>query len=191
MAWPPRRLGLAARRLPLERSKPAGEAESSSGSVRSYSTGSRKGSSRSGAGASFGWRTRRRPMPTWRAAGPPASCCSSHRFQARHRLRVPPAAWRDEHRGVRPSLPAFAAPFLHNQDPFLTLPVSNAAETWRAKRGQTGRWVLAHPSWPGTEQDRKVTGITAASGHGSPDSTLLMPSGASSRPRRVAGAAWP
>jgi hypothetical protein len=49
---------------------------------RSYSTGSRKGSSRSGSGASIDWRTWRRPMPTWRAAGPPASCCSSRRCRA-------------------------------------------------------------------------------------------------------------
>jgi hypothetical protein len=54
-------------------------------------------------------------------------------------------------------------------------------------------WALGfgHPSWPGLEQDRKVTGIMAASGHGSPDSTLLTPSGASSRPSRIAGTAWP
>lgn len=33
----------------------------------------------------------------------------------------------------------------HTLDPFRTLPVSNAAETWRAKRGQTAHWVLAIP----------------------------------------------
>ena len=57
--------------------------------------------------------------------------------------------------------------------------------------GQILALDFGHPSWPGTEQDRKVTGITAVSGRGSPDSTLLTPSGASSRPSRMAGAASP
>ncbi len=54
-------------------------------------------------------------------------------------------------------------------------------------------WALGfgHPSWRGTEQDRKVTGMTAVNGYGSPDSTLLTPSGASSWPSRMAEAAWP
>jgi hypothetical protein len=74
---------------------------------------------------------------------------------------------------------------------FRTLPVSNAARNLADQAGSNWALGFGHPSWPGMEQDRKVTGITAASGHGSPDSTLLTPSGALSRPSRVAGAAWP
>jgi hypothetical protein len=56
---------------------------------------------------------------------------------------------------------------------FRTLPVSNAARNLATKRVKLGLG-FGQPSWPGMEQDRKVTGTTA-SGHGSPDSTLLTP----------------
>ena len=41
------------------------------------------GSSRFGTAASIRWRMRRRPMPTWRAARPPASWCLSRERQGR------------------------------------------------------------------------------------------------------------
>jgi hypothetical protein len=50
---------------------------------RSCLTGSRTGGSGSGLAAGIRWRMRRRPTPTWRAARPPASCCSSHERRGR------------------------------------------------------------------------------------------------------------
>jgi len=40
------------------------------------------------------------------------------------------------------------------------LPVSNAAETWRAKRGQTAHWVLAIPL--GQARSRTALGVKGA-----------------------------
>ena len=56
-------------------------------------------------------------------------------------------------------------------NPFPTLPVSNVAEIRLDQAGSNWELGFAHPSWPATEQDRKVTGITA-SGHGNPDNTF-------------------
>src|SRR5580700_11993278 len=73
--------------------------------------------------------------------------------------------------------------------PKVTLSDVAGLECRRNLAGQAGpncALGFGDPSWPGTEQDRKVTAITAASGHESPDSTLLTPSNASSRPSRMA-----
>jgi len=43
------------------------------------------------------------------------------------------------------SVPVVAQAVTSESDPKRTLPGSNAAETWRAKRGQAGHWVLAIP----------------------------------------------